>query len=77
MPLENDGVPLHFLGLVEEVKAYETLLIQAAVSGDRTKVLLALMNHPLVHEVKDARKMVDEMMEANREFLPQFYPEKL
>lgn len=77
VPLENDGVPLHFLGLVEEVKAYETLLIQAAVSGDRTKVLLALMNHPLVHEVKDARKMVDEMMEANREFLPQFYPEKL
>lgn len=73
-PLGNDGVPKHFLGLMEEVKAYEILLIEAAVSGDRTKVLLALMNHPLVHEVKDTREMMNEMMEANKEFLPQFYP---
>ena len=77
MPQKINDVPLHFLGLMEQVKAYEILLIEAAVSGDRTKVLLALMNHPLVHEVKDARKMVDEMMEANREYLPQFYPERI
>ncbi|MDO5346114.1 MAG: 6-phospho-beta-glucosidase [Lachnospiraceae bacterium] len=72
-PLRDAEVPAHFLGLVEEVKAYEILTIEAAVSGDRKKVLLALMNHPLVHEVRDARKMIDEMMEANKAFLPQFY----
>lgn len=73
-PLKYADVPKHFLGLVEEVKAYEVLTIEAAVSGDRRKVLLALMNHPLVHEVRDARKMIDEMMEAHKAFLPQFYP---
>lgn len=72
-PLADGDVPDHFLGLVEEVKAYEILTIEAAVSGDRRKVLLALMNHPLVHEVADARKMIDEMMEAHKAFLPQFY----
>lgn len=76
VPLKDADVPAHFLGLVEEVKAYEVLTIEAAVSGDRRKVLLALMNHPLVHEVRDARKMIDEMMEAHKAFLPQFYLER-
>lgn len=73
VPLETAEVPQHFLGLVEAVKAYEMLTIEAAVTGDRTKLILALMNHPLVHEVGDARKMMEEMLEAHRAYLPRFF----
>lgn len=75
VPLEPEEVPVAVLGLIEQVKAYEILTIEAAVSGDRTKALLALMNHPLVHDIRDARPMMEEMMEAHRDFLPQFFGE--
>lgn len=71
-PLENVDVPVEVLGLIEQVKAYEILTIEAAVTGDRRKALLALMNHPLVHDVRDARGILNDMMEAHAAYLPQF-----
>ena len=35
-------------GLVQQVKAHEQLTVEAAVSGDKNAVYLALLNHPLV-----------------------------
>lgn len=75
-PLQIEEVPQAVLGLIEQVKAYEVLTIESAVSGDKTKALLAFMNHPLVHDVRDARRMLDEMLEAHKDYLPQFYAEK-
>lgn len=72
VPMEVKEVPQAVLGLIEQVKAYEILTIEAAVTGDKTKALLALMNNPLVHDVKDARGILEEMLEAHKEFLPQF-----
>ncbi len=72
-PLPMEEVPQAVLGLIEQVKAYEVLTIEAAVTGDRTKALLAFLNHPLVHDVKDARGLLEEMLEAHKEYLPQFY----
>lgn len=74
-PLQIEEVPKTVLGLVEQVKAYEVLTIEAATTGDRTKALLAFMNHPLVHDVRDARRLLDEMMEVHKDYLPQFYAE--
>ena len=61
-PLAAKEFPPIFLGLMEQVKAYESLTVEAAVEGDRNKALLALMHHPLVHEMPDARAMMEEMM---------------
>lgn len=71
-PLAIDEVPQVVLGLIEQVKAYEVLTIEAAVSGDKNKLLLALMNNPLVHDVRDARGIMEEMLEAHKDFLPQY-----
>ncbi len=71
-PLAIDEVPQVVLGLIEQVKAYEVLTIEAAVSGDKNKLLLALMNNPLVHDVRDARGIMEEMLEAHKGFLPQY-----
>ena len=42
------------LGLVEHAKAYELLAVRAALSGDRTVALNALMTNPLVAERQDS-----------------------
>lgn len=71
-PLADVEVPAEILGLIEQVKAYEILAIEAAVTGDRRKALMALMNNPLVHDVKDARGILEDMMKAHAAYLPQF-----
>lgn len=70
-PMSTD-VPLTVLGLIEQVKAYEILTIEAAVTGDRKTALMALMNNPLVHDIKDARHILDDMIRAHEAYLPQF-----
>ncbi|MGN0280071.1 MAG: 6-phospho-beta-glucosidase [Lachnospiraceae bacterium] len=72
-PLADVDVPVEVLGLIEQVKAYEILTIEAAVTGDRRKALLALMNNPLVHDVKDARGILNDMIKAHEAYLPRFY----
>lgn len=72
MPLSSD-TPKTVLGLIEQVKAYEVLTIEAATTGDRNKALLALLNNPLVHDVRDARGILNEMLEAHRAYLSLFF----
>ena len=61
------------LGLVQQVKAYERLTVKAAVEGDRTTALKALLANPLIAQYKIARPLLDALLEANRQHLPQFF----
>ena len=58
-------------GLVQQVKAYEQLTVEAAVARDRSLAFLALLNHPLVPGASTAREMLDVLLDANRGDLPQ------
>jgi 6-phospho-beta-glucosidase len=62
-------------GLVEEVKAYETLAVDAARSGDRRTALRALVANPLVRGRSDPAELLDALLEANRKHLPRFFPD--
>jgi 6-phospho-beta-glucosidase len=62
-------------GLLQVVKAYEELAVEAAVHGDRLAALQALTVHPLVPSVSVAKKLLNDILEANRPYLPQFYSE--
>jgi len=73
VPLKIEGLPEVIKGLVCQVKAYERLTIDAAIQGDRNKVFLALMNNPLVHDAKEAECIVEDMMEAHKQYLSVFY----
>lgn len=68
-------VPAAAKGLIHAVKVYEQLAIEAAVSGNRDTALLALAHHPLVDSTNDAQRMLDEMLEQNKAYLPQFFAE--
>lgn len=66
-------VPQAVKGLILAVKTYESLAIEAAVQGSRETALLALAHHPLVPSVNDAERMLDEMLEQNKAYLPGFF----
>ena len=72
-PLPAEPLPLFADGLLRTVKAYELLTVQAAVTGDRDAVLSALMTHPLGPDADQAMKVLEDMLETNREHLPLFF----
>ena len=73
-PLTLDGIPSSVWGIVCAVKNYEQLAVEAAVEGNRDKALLALLAHPLIMDYDLACPLLDELLEANKRWLPQFYP---
>lgn len=75
-PLHVGKVPPMCWGLIAAVKNYEHLAVEAAVEGDVTKMKWALLAHPLVREYELVEKLVPELLEANRQYLPQFFPQE-
>ena len=63
----------YIIGMMRAVKAYEKLTVRAALEGDRDIALEALMAHPLVGDIAKALPLLDEMLEANRAYLPRFF----
>jgi 6-phospho-beta-glucosidase len=73
-PQPANSLPTEIRGLIQIVKAYEELTIIAGVEGDRRKALQALMAHPLVPSYAIANGLLDEILQAHRNHLPQFFP---
>ncbi len=67
-----EPVPLEVKGLIQQVKAYEQLTIEAAVEGHRGKALAALLTNPLVPSSEIAHKILDDILRENAAYLPQF-----
>ena len=67
------GLPPEMLGLVQQVKAYERLAVRAAIDGDRSAALKALLANPLVGRYRVAAPLLDALLEANRAHLPRFF----
>ena len=71
-PLHVGKVPPMCWGLIAAVKNYEQLAVEAAVEGSVDKMKMALLAHPLVREYELVEKLVPELLEANKAYLPQF-----
>ncbi len=72
-PLPQRPLPPEMLGLVQQVKAYERLTVEAATSGDRDVAVKALMANPLVGTYERAQPLAEALIDANREQLPRFF----
>jgi 6-phospho-beta-glucosidase len=59
-------------GMMQAVKAYEKLTVRAAINGSRKDALAALMVHPLIGDYYKALAALNEMIDANAEYLPGF-----
>ena len=73
-PLPQRPLPPEMLGLVQHAKAYERLAVRAACSGSRDDVVRALLANPLVGQYPLAAELADELLAANRDHLPRFFP---
>ncbi|WP_068619738.1 6-phospho-beta-glucosidase [Paenibacillus tuaregi] len=73
VPIMPTHVPEHVKGLLHAVKSYESTAIDAAVTGDRGLALQAMAHHPLVPSVTVGKAILDEMLEAHKKHLPQFF----
>ena len=71
-PLSVGYLPVAVSGLVAEIKAFEILAAKAAVEGDYNAALQALCINPLIPSDDLAKTILDEMIEAHKEYLPQF-----
>ncbi len=74
-PLTVGSLPAAIRGLIQSVKAYEELAVEAGVTGDRRTALQALLVHPLVPGFRVAKGLLDSILSANKEYLPQFFEE--
>jgi 6-phospho-beta-glucosidase len=72
-PLPAEPLPQVCFGLLAQVKAYELLTVQAAVHGDRKAAFEALLAQPLGPKADRVQAVLDDMLETNRPFLPQFW----
>ncbi|HEY0540825.1 MAG TPA: 6-phospho-beta-glucosidase [Actinoallomurus sp.] len=72
-PVPVPPLPPEMLGLVQAVTAYETLAIEAALTGDRSVARRALVANPLVRQWEPAAPLLDALLEANRRYLPRFF----
>jgi 6-phospho-beta-glucosidase len=72
-PLPAEPLPPACFGLISQVKMYELLTVEAAVHGDRNAAYQALLTHPLGPEADKVREVLDDLLETNKQWLPEFF----
>ena len=72
-PLPAAPLPPACFGLISQVKMYELLTVEAAVKGDKNALYQALLTHPLGPSADKAQAVMDDLLETNRQWLPQFF----
>jgi 6-phospho-beta-glucosidase len=72
-PLSMGRLPESIRALCQQAKSWESATVKAAVSGSRRDAYLAMLQNPLVPDYPTAVKLVDEMLEAHKQYLPQFF----
>lgn len=71
-PVATGDLPLAIKGHVLQMKAFEELVIQAALSGNYEDAYLAFVMNPLIANEQDAKILLDELLKAHKDYLPQF-----
>ncbi|UGS41718.1 6-phospho-beta-glucosidase [Pseudocitrobacter corydidari] len=74
-PVAYGRLPVKIRGLIQSVKAYEELTVEAAVTGDYDTALLALSINPLLPSATIAEQILDEYLDVNQRYLPQYAKE--
>ncbi len=72
-PLPSAPLPATCFGLISQVKMYELLTVEAAVHGDKNSMYQALLTHPLGPSADKVEAVMEDMLETNNQWLPQFF----
>lgn len=71
-PMAAGPLPEGIRSVLDRHVSNQELIVEAAVKGDRGKALQAFVNDPLVNSIESAKAMLDELLAAHAQYLPQF-----
>jgi 6-phospho-beta-glucosidase len=71
-PIPMGKLPKPFVGLSYHLITWAELSVDAALSGDKSILYQAILACPYVHDMTDAKTIMEEMLIANAKFLPQY-----
>lgn len=71
-PLSTGNLKLPISGYVHMIKSFERMVAEAAVTGDKNLAIAALNLNPLCPSDKIANVVIYELIEAHKDYLPQF-----
>lgn len=72
-PIATGALKLPISGYVQMMKTFERLVIEAAIKGDRDLAVTALNMNPLCPSDEIANTVIDELLEAHKDYLQQFF----
>ena len=72
IPLAVGDLPESVLPMTEMLARATKLTVDAALTGDKARLLEALMSDPIVDSIGKAKPMMEEMLAAQAKWLPQF-----
>lgn len=71
-PLATGELKVQINGYVQMLKSFERMVVEAAITGDRNLAVTALNLNPLCPSDELANIVIDELLEAHKDYLPQF-----
>ncbi len=73
LPIAAGPLPFALQGIVRSAHESATLAVEAGLTGDRKLVLQAAMAHPAHRDLDTIEKIIAELFEAHKQWLPQFF----
>ncbi|MGG5794464.1 6-phospho-beta-glucosidase [Bacillus nitratireducens] len=72
VPITMGKLPVQVQGLIQQIKSFERVGAEAAVTGSYDKALLALTINPLIPSDDLAESVLQKLLKAHQEYLPLF-----
>ena len=72
MPTAMGDLPRPFVGVTQHVLNWQDVTVDAALSGDKALLYQAILASPYVHDMKAAKAIMDELLVAHADLMPQF-----
>jgi len=72
IPLATGKLPLGAEGIVQQIKNFKKLTAEAALTGNYELAYVAMVTNPLVQSEVLGKAVLDELLVAHKDHLPQF-----
>lgn len=72
-PIAIGELPVALNGTIQTIKSFERLVCEAAITGNKDVAIAALTLNPLITSDALANVVFDELLEAHKAYLPQFF----
>jgi galacturan 1,4-alpha-galacturonidase len=71
-PVMSGEIPLEYYGFMQQIVTEQEFAVEAALTGDFDIAVKAVFASPMLHYKDQAEKLTAELIEANKQWLPQF-----